>query len=208
MLPRQAASHPHSIVVSPQNDLIAVGDLGIDRTVVYSFDAATAEMQRKGEAGFHAKPGSGPRHVAFHPSGRFLFVIHENTGRIDAFSSKDPTFGQRVSSIPPRGGASADLEVHPSGKWLYGSNRRGDNVMVIAVDGSNGILKHVQLVKGLGSGPRELEVTPDGRYLLVTNTGSGTLVLLRIDRSSGRVVETGQKIAVEGLRGVVSWCPP
>ena len=207
MRPRQAASHPHSVVVSPDNRLVVVGDLGIDRAVAYRFDADTGDMDRVGDSGFRSEAGSGPRHVAFHPTGKYLFVIHENTGRIDSFSTGESTFGRRVGTAPPRGGASADLEMHPSGKWLFGSNRKGDSVMVVAVDEETGDLTHVQLVEGLGSGPRELEVTPNGRFLLVSNTGSQELVALRVDERAGRLRETGQTVRVEGLRAAASWLP-
>lgn len=200
--PRQAASHPHSVVVSPANTLVAVGDLGIDRMVLYRFDADTGTMERIGADAFIAPPGSGPRHLAFHPTLPLVYSINESGGSVTGFSLADSDFGQLRQTIATGGGACADLHIHPTGRFLYGSNRGGDSIVCFAV-AADGTLSRIGLQDAGGKGPRELALSPDGRFLLAINTGSSTSVVFAIDPDQGTLQAIGEPVAIPGLSSAV-----
>jgi 6-phosphogluconolactonase len=151
------------------------------------------------------QPGAGPRHFAFHPKGRFAYVINEIDVTLTAFSS-DPERGgltaiQTLSTLPPgqtvaTGYSTADVQVHPSGRFLYGSNRGHDSIVVFAIDEKTGRLTYVQNEPTQGSTPRGFGIDPTGTYLLAANQRSDSVVVFRIDQKTGRLTPTGQKIEV------------
>ena len=202
---RQTAPHAHAIVVAPDNRFALVPDLGIDRVVVYQLDAARAMLtpQPAGDALLPA--GSGPRHLAFHPSGRFVYVINELFCTMAAYrwDAKDGRLQEAaiVSTLPAGtkvepGYSTAEVVAHTSGKFLFGSNRGHDTIVTFAVDANTGWLTPVAHASTQGKTPRHFGVDPSGRWLLAENQDSGTVVVFAIDAATGRLTPTGQTVEV------------
>ena len=196
---RQEGPHAHSIAPSPDNRFVLAADLGLDRLLVYHFDPAQGSLKPNDPPFATVKPGAGPRHFAFHPSGRFVYTINEMGSSITAFSY-DAARGslrelETVSTLPKDfAGASdtAELEAHPSGKFLYGSNRGHDSIAVFAIDGGKGTLTLVEHVPTGGKTPRSFAIDPAGSCLVVANQDSDNVVVFRIDARTGRLTPTGK----------------
>jgi 6-phosphogluconolactonase len=200
---RQSAPRAHSINLDPANRFAYAADLGLDKVLIYRFDAAKGSLVANDPPFAAVAPGAGPRHFAFHPSGRFAYVINEINVTLTAFRS-DPERGsltelETVSTLPPnqavqQGFSTADVRVHPSGKFLYGSNRGFDSIVVFAIDEKSGRLTQLQNEPTQGSTPRGFGIDPTGAYLLAANQRSDSVVVFRIDQRTGRLTPTGQKI--------------
>jgi 6-phosphogluconolactonase len=202
---RQKQPHAHSINVEAAGRFAYAADLGIDRILIYQFDAAKGILTTNDPPFAPVEPGSGPRHFAFHPGGRFAYVINEMPLTITAFT-RDATRGgltaiQTISTLPadrPRqaGDSTAEVQVHPSGRFLYGSNRGHDSIAVFAIDETTGRLAFVQTVPTQGRTPRNFGIDPSGTYLLAANQNSDSVVVFRIDPKTGRLTPTGSTISV------------
>ena len=199
--PRQEAPHGHSIDVDPANRFMAVSDLGIDQVLIYKMNA------RKGQLTAHStvksEPGAGPRHFSFHPTGKFGFGINElnmtaNAYRYDARAGRLELL-QTVSTLPPgekqqEGQSTAEMYVHPNGKFLYGSNRGHNTIVVYGIDQKTGKLSYVENESTGGSTPRSFGVVPTGDYLLALNQASNTIVVFKIDPGTGALEPTGEEV--------------
>ena len=202
---RQKGPHAHSINLDPANRFAYVPDLGIDKVMIYRFDSGKGSLEPNDPPFAAVDPGAGPRHFAFHPQGRFAYVINEMSCRITAFTA-DPSKGgltaiQTISTLPgdgdvKQGYSTADVQVHPSGRFLYGSNRGHDSLAVFAIDQKTGRLTLVQHEATGGSTPRAFGLDPSGRFLLAANQRSDSVVVFRIDQSTGRLTPTGHTISV------------
>lgn len=200
---RQQGPHAHSINLDPGNRFAFVADLGLDKIMVYRFDAAAGTLAPNDPAWASVAPGSGPRHFAFHPNGQFAYVINEMKSTLTAFRY-DASRGvldevQTVSSLPAgpvEGNSTAEVQVHPSGKFVYGSNRGHDSIAVFAVDATTGQLTLVEHESTQGKMPRNFGIDPTGQFLLACNQGSDTIVGFRIDQQTGALTPTGQKLDV------------
>jgi 6-phosphogluconolactonase len=202
---RQRAPRAHSINLSPSNRFAYVADLGLDKVLIYRFDAEKGSLAPADPPFATVQPGAGPRHFAFHPQGRFAYVINEINVTLTAFSV-DPELGkltevQTVSTLPEgqsvqEGFSTAEVQVHPSGRFLYGSNRGHDSITVFAIDEKTGRLTFVQNEPTQGSGPRGFGIDPTGQYLLAANQRSDSVVVFRIDAKTGRLSPTGQTLEV------------
>lgn len=200
---RQQGPHAHSINLDGANRFAFVADLGLDKIMVYRFDAAAGTLTANDPAWASVSPGSGPRHFAFHPNGQFAYVINEIASTLTAFRY-DASRGvlnevQTVSSLPAgpvEGNSTAEVQVHPTGKFIYGSNRGHDSIVVFAVDGTTGRLTLVEHESTQGKTPRNFGVDPTGQFLLACNQGSDTIVGFRIDPQTGALTPTGQKLDV------------
>ena len=202
---RQKGPHAHSINVDPANRFAYVADLGLDKVLIYRFDPAAGSLVANEPAFAAVRPGAGPRHFALHPGGRFAYVINEMECTVTAFSCDAKTGAltelQTVSTLPAgqavaQGYSTAEIQVHPSGRFVYGSNRGHDSLVVYSVDAGSGRLTHVQHQPTEGSTPRGFGIDPTGAHLLAGNQRSDTLVGFRIDAASGRLTPTGQKLAL------------
>lgn len=200
---RQEGPHAHSIDLSSDNRFAMVDDLGLDETLVYKFDSTKGSLTLNDPPFAKADPGSGPRHFAFAPNGKFAYVINEMGKSVSAFSF-DSKAGmlrplQSISTLP-KGFAGqnddAEIEVHPSGKYLYASNRGHDSIAVFAVDANKGTLAVIEDVSTKGQTPRSFEIDPAGKLLFVANEKSDNIVIFRIDTQSGRLRPTGQVLDV------------
>jgi len=187
---RQKEPHAHSINFSPDGRFAYAADLGTDRIYLYAVDPATSALKRAGETVI--TPGSGPRHFSFRPDGQFAYVINEmtlkvNTFRVDAASGA-LTEVQSLSTLPEGTdpvGSTAEVVAHPSGKFLYGSNRGHDTLVVYAIDGATGQLTWVENEPIRGKTPRNFVVSPDGKWLLAAGQQSDSVAVFAIDARTG-----------------------
>jgi 6-phosphogluconolactonase len=202
---RQGEPHAHQFIVDPSNQFAYVPDLGIDKVVIYRFDASKRTLSGLAAGAAMLKPGSGPRHMAFSASGRFAYVINELNCTITAFQREASDGGltemQTVSSLPPgvpqeKGFSTAEIAVAPSGAFLYGSNRGHDSISVFAVDTATGKLSYVANSPTLGKTPRGFAIDPGGGYLIAGNQNSDTVVVFKIDRATGKLTAAGSPVSV------------
>jgi 6-phosphogluconolactonase len=202
---RQTKPHAHAINLDPENRFAYVPDLGLDKVMIYRFDAAKGTLA-PGEPPFATvTPGAGPRHIALSPSGRTAWVINEIDCTVTTFT-RDPRTGgltaaQTISTLPAGLAmapdfSTAEVLLHPSGRFLYGSNRGHHSLTVFAVDEKTGALTFVQNQSTLGRTPRGFGIDPSGAYLVAANQGSDSVVVFRIDRATGQLTPAGQPIEV------------
>jgi 6-phosphogluconolactonase len=206
---RQRGPHAHCAVFSPDNRFLAVADLGLDRILI-SRVGADGKLQPNNPPYGTVKPGSGPRHFAFHPGGRWAYVINEMASTITAFdwNAKDGVLKEiaTISTLPAdfKGeNTTAEIEVHPNGKFVYGSNRGHDSIAVFAIDQKNGTLTPVEYVSTDGHTPRGFKIDPSGKYLVAGNQDSNNFVVFAVDGKTGRLKSTGRKFEVGSPVSVV-----
>jgi 6-phosphogluconolactonase len=200
---RQSGPHAHFITTDPADRFALVCDLGLDEVLVYRLDPAKATLVANDPPFASVKPGSGPRHLAFHPSGRFVFLISEMSSTLTVFAY-DAKRGalkelQTISTLPePYTGerSGAEVQVHPSGKFVYGSNRGHDSIAVFGFDPKRGQLTCVQHQATQGKMPRHFALDPTGQWLLAENQESDSVVVFRVDATTGRLSPTGQTISI------------
>ncbi len=208
---RQQGPHAHQVVFDPSNRYLLEVDLGLDKVLVYRFDAASGKVTPNDPPSVSLVPGSGPRHLAFHPNGKFAFTINEMASTLTTLAWDGATGTLRMlgsQSTLPDGFAgnssTAELQVHPNGKFLYGSNRGHDSIGVftIAADGS---LKTVEHESTRGKTPRHFTLDPTGRWLIAGNQGSGTLAVFAVDQTTGALTPTGPLAEVGAPVCVLFW---
>ncbi|MGI8672997.1 MAG: lactonase family protein [Luteitalea sp.] len=202
---RQTKPYAHSINLEAGGHFAYAADLGTDKLTIYRFDAAAGTLTAGTPASVALSPGSGPRHLAIHPNGRFVYVINEMRLDVAAFG-QDAARGvltplQTISSLPPglavaSGFSGAEIQVHPSGRFVYTSNRGHDSITAFAVDASSGRLSFVANEPTQGAFPRGFGIDPTGQFLIAANQRSDSLVVFRIDQASGRLTAAGHAITV------------
>lgn len=200
---RQEGPHAHWIEASPDNRFVLVADLGLDEVLIYHFDAANGTLTANQPPFAKLKPGSGPRHIAFHPKGKFVFVVSELSStatalRYDAKKGSLKEIGS-ASTLPPNFSGRndvAEVGVHSNGKFLYVSNRGNDSIAVLSIDGSTGALTPSGGVPTGGKEPRHFTIDPSGKYLLAENQLSNNIVIFKIDAATGGLTPTGQIVEV------------
>lgn len=200
---RQEGPHAHSILPDPSNRYALAADLGIDQIRIYRLDALTATLTPHEPASVPVAPGSGPRHLAFSHDSRYLYVINELSNTVMAFAYDADkgtlTHLQTIDALPAGWeGTSycADLHLHPSGRWLYGSNRGHDSIVGYAVDAATGRLSLIAHWPSGGAWPRNFCIDPAGKHLLVANQNSDNVVIYAIDAESGALEATGETFTV------------
>ena len=198
-LRRQKGPHAHSINVDPTNRYALVPDLGLDRVMVYRLDLVAGKLIPAEEPYVQIIPGSGPRHLAFHPNSRYVYVINEMGNTITGFTydgERGVLGGIQMRTTLPWGweGTSycADIHLSPSGAFLYGTNRGHDSIAVFAVHPGMGLLDLVAHTPTQGNFPRNFGLDPSGRFLLAANQNSDTVVTFRVDQRTGLLTPTGQ----------------
>ncbi|MGF1452065.1 MAG: lactonase family protein [Opitutales bacterium] len=198
---RQTNPHPHCVLHAPGGQHVYVADLGADRIWIYRTgkDVDGSPALVAAEPAFAVTPaGTGPRHLAFTPDGRFVYAISEISSAVLAFQ-REPDTGalqllQEVSALPvdlPGGGGCADLHVHPSGRFLYASNRDNHAITNFTIDRESGSLRYSGYVLAGGECPRGFTLLPDGTHLLAANQETRNVVLFRLDPETGTATPTG-----------------
>lgn len=199
---RQKEPHAHSINLSPNNKFAYAADLGIDKVLIYRFDPQAGTLTPNEPAFAEVKPGGGPRHFDFHPSGKFAYVINELLSTVTAFEA-DKNSGalkaiQTISTLPEGyegGNSTAEVQVDPSGKFLYGSNRGHNSIAMFAIDQETGKLTALGHQSTGGEIPRNFGIDPSGKVLVAANQKSNDLFVFRIS-SDGTLQRIGEKISV------------
>ena len=197
---RQTAPHVHATVFSPDNKYLFVPDLGIDKVVGYNFNPKKGSIALKTTT--KLSDGSGPRHMDFHPNGKWAYVIQELTGTVTRYSYVDGNLRQlqEISLLPPdyKGSASsADIHVSPDGKFLYTSNRNpSNNITIFSIDQVTGALSLVSHHPTGGKVPRNFSFDPTGKLLLVANQESDNITIFHVDKETGKLTDTGKQIPV------------
>jgi len=200
-LERQESPHVHSINIAPNNVDVFVADLGIDKLVTYSLDAKTGILSKGNPPFTKLEDGTGPRHFIMHPNGKFAYVIQELSSQITAFDYKKGslTAKQSISTLPAdyKGTNScADIHISPDGKFLYGSNRIHDSIVIYSIDQKTGKLTYITNESTKGKKPRNFMIDPTGNYVLVANQETDNIVIFKRDAQKGTLIPTGQEILV------------
>jgi 6-phosphogluconolactonase len=201
---RQDKPHPHSVTFSPDNRFAFVADLGLDRVFPYRVDHATGTLTLHKSGIISTPPGSGPRHTKFSRDGKFFYILNEIDGSISA-CAYDATQGvatpiQHISTLPAGfkvtdPDRAAEIRVHPSGKFVYASNRGHESIAVFAVQPA-GTLQLVEITPCGGKHPRNFELSPDGQWLVCANQDTNNLVSFKVDATTGRLTATGHTATV------------
>jgi len=195
---QQKGPHAHCIILDHSNRHALAADLGIDKVMIYRYEASTGKLKPNNQPWAQLNPGAGPRHLTLHPRGRYAYVINELDSTMTAFRY-DRVKGtlqllETVSTLPSDfSGQSycADLHVSPSGNFLYGSNRGHNSIVVFAINENTGRLKYVEHIATQGKWPRNFTIDPTGRFLLVANQHTDNVVTFRIDQQTGKLTSTG-----------------
>ncbi|MBA9078174.1 lactonase family protein [Rufibacter quisquiliarum] len=197
----QKTAHAHCIVPDPKNDFALAVDLGIDQIIGYKLDKANGKLERQAQPAFTAKPGAGPRHLTFHPNKRFAYVISELNSTLTAltYNAATGTFTEveTVSTLPAGfTGESfcADVHVSEDGRFVYGSNRGHNSIVVFAIDQTSGKLTLVQHENVQGNWPRNFGFSPSGKTLLVANQRSNNITTFKVDPQTGKLTYTGKSV--------------
>jgi 6-phosphogluconolactonase len=199
---RQAKPHAHWIGTSPDNRFVLAADLGLDEILIYRFNAAKGELTPNTPPFAKLNPGAGPRHLAFHPSGKFAYVLTEMENSVTTFAYKASKGSlsplQTLSTLSvlrkdysgPK--EAAEIAVHPSGKFLYASNRASiDTISAFSIDPAKGTLQLKNEYPTMGKTPRNFAIDPTGKFLLAANQESNNVVTFRIDAITGALTPTG-----------------
>ena len=200
---RQAGPHAHAIVVSNDNRFALVPDLGLDELLIYEFDAGKGSLTPNDPKFARTAPGAGPRHIAFHPNGKFVYVLNELDSTVSTLSY-DAQHGvlqnRQTLSTLPKGfhgeNSTAEILVDSKGEHLYLSNRGHDSISVFDIDSRNGALRPVQDVSSGGRKPRSFTIDPTGKWLFAANQDSENIVVFRIDVSTGQLTRTSHNLQV------------
>ena len=201
---RQEGPHAHYARPGPDGRWVWVADLGTDEVIAYPLDAGSGKLQAERAVRTRAAPGAGPRHIALHPDGPWVYVMNELAGVVTVYRRQDDTGRltelQTASSLPagfegPNN--SADIHVHPSGRWLYASNRGDfDSIAIFAIDPGSGRLTPVGHQREGIHWPRNFTIDPGGRWLLVANQRADEVRVFAVDAETGRLTPTDHRATV------------
>jgi 6-phosphogluconolactonase len=195
---RQEGPHAHCVTMSPDNAYAYVCDLGLDKVIIYKFDARAGKLAPSDPAFMQTKPGAGPRHMTLRPDGKFAYVLNELDSTVSA-CEVDPKTGalkelQTISTLPgyyDGPNTAAEIQMHPSGKWVYTSNRGNETIILFSIDGEKGTLTWVEEQNTGGKKPRHFGIEPSPRHMIICNQDSDTVLISRIDAGNGRLKPSG-----------------
>ncbi len=192
---RQTAPHAHSVTFDATGHLIYATDLGLDKIMVYQYDSHHGKLQPHIPPFVAVAPGAGPRHFAFHPSGRFAYGINELNSTVTSFISTGSTgelaILQTIGTLPEAFDGEtypAEIRVHPSGRFVYASNRGHDSIALFKVEEQSGQLTALGHISTLGKVPRNFAISPDGKYLVVANQETENVVVFKINVTDGTLI--------------------
>ena len=209
---RQESSHPHDALFDRQGRFVVVPDLGFDKIFVYKLASARGKLVANDPSSVTARPGAGPRHVDFHPSKPYAYVINELDSTITTYrfgaERGELTPLQVVPTLPPAftgHSTTAEIVVAPSGRFVYGSNRGYDSIAIFAIDEATGVLAPVGWELTQGKTPRFFALDPSGTFLYAANKDSDTIVTFRVDQATGKLAPTGQVVKTGSPSSIVFW---
>ncbi|MCH8308986.1 MAG: lactonase family protein [Chloroflexi bacterium] len=195
---RQEGPHAHSVNLDPNNRFLYTPDLGMDKVMIYQLDLDTGKLVANDPPFAQVAPGAGPRHFAFHPGGKRAYVLNEIDSTITAFNWDSVGGGleefQTITTLPDDfSGTShtADMHIHPNGRFLYGSNRGHDSIAIFEIDPDTGSLTSRGWEPTQGRTPRNIAIDPAGKFMLAENQDSDSIVTFRIDQETGALEATG-----------------
>ncbi|MDE0299356.1 MAG: lactonase family protein [Candidatus Poribacteria bacterium] len=198
---RQTSPHPHSVMIDPTNRYVFVPDLGIDKIMIYKLDLVNGKLTPNAQTSIQVQAGAGPRHFDFHPNLQYAYLINELDCTLCAFAYDESSGAlkeiQSISTLPDDfDGVShcADVHVHPSGKFVYGSNRGHDSIAMFKIAEGTGKLTYLGCESTRGRTPRNFAVDSAGHYLYAANLDSDNIVTFQIDEESGRLTSTGKVV--------------
>jgi 6-phosphogluconolactonase len=209
---RQAGPHAHCIIPAPSDKFALVCDLGLDKVLVYKLNAKKGTLTPNDPPFATVKPGEGPRHLAFHTFGKYVYVLNEMgcTVTVFAYDQKKGALSelQDISTLPEGqekkpNFTCAEIMVHPTGKFLYASIRGHNSISVFHIDGRSGMLTLVDNTPTAGRTPRNFSIDPTGRFLIAANQDSGNVVVFNIDPDTGRLTPTGQQLEISSPVAIV-----
>lgn len=200
---RQDSAHVHSVTIAPDNRRVIVCDLGLDRIYTYALDAAKATLTPAATPYVQTAPGAGPRHSAFSADGKHIFIINELNSTLSCYAYDAATGGlahRNTQSTLPAGftgeNTTAEVRLHPNGRFVYGSNRGHDSIVIFAFDAATGTLIPRGHTSTGGKSPRNFSLSPDGRWLLAANQDSDSVRVFAVDASSGQLAATPHEATV------------
>lgn len=205
---RQKGPHVHSTMFSPDNKFLLVPDLGIDKVMVYAFNSKTGELTPATPV--EVEPGNGPRHLAFDPAGKYVYLAEEMSGTVAAFKYDKGAleYFQGISALPPEysgPAGGADIHVSPDGKFLYSSTRgNANNLAIFSIQPKTGMLTKTGDQSTLGKNPRNFNFDPTGNFILVGNQSSDEIVIFKRNKQTGELSDTGNRINV-GKPVCIKW---
>ncbi|MDP4208809.1 MAG: lactonase family protein [Bacteroidota bacterium] len=206
---RQEKAHAHSIKVDPSGKFALSCDLGVDKFFVYRYDCKTGTLHPNNPAFVALKPGSGPRHFSFHPNGKFVYVINELSATISVFSWSSGkgllNEIETVQTLPADfkgANTSAEITVHPNGRFLYCTNRGYNSISAFSINAETGKLTQLQQISSQGNAPRNFAIDPTGRWVVLSNHNSDNVVIYRLDTASGLLIPTGQTVSILSPYGI------
>jgi 6-phosphogluconolactonase len=199
-LQRQEGPHPHFVTTDPTNKFLMVPDLGADQIIIYKTDLAAARIEPHGAG--RSPAGAGPRHMKFHPGGKFAYVLNELDLSVTAYKYDDKagtlTEVQTISTLPEQArevpSSGSEIRMHPSGKFLYTANRGHDSIAAFKIDPQTGKLAFIEHESIRGCHPRNFNVDPTGNFLVVAGRDSNTLSAFRINPDAGNLVYAGSVV--------------
>jgi len=201
---RQPGPLAHSADFSPDNRFLVTSDKGVDKLFVYRFDARASSLTPSDPAFLRIDPGSGPRHFAFHPSARWAYGNNESSSTLNAYSwdgAKGVLAKMQTLSTLPEGysgrNSTAESEVHPSGKFVYVSNRGHNSIALFSIDQETGTVTLEDHFPTQGKTPRNFAIDPTGQYILAANQRSDDIFVFRVDAETGRLTPTGESVSTD-----------
>jgi len=209
---RQEKAHVHSTFFSADSRYLLVPDLGMDKIMIYSFNAQTGKLQTAPQAFAKTADGAGPRHIIFSPNNKYVYLMQELTGKVVSYQYNNGrlTAIQEISAAQPGFNGfmgSADIHVSGDGKFLYCSNRGDANtITVFKINPANGKLSVAGYQSTMGKGPRNFSLDPSGNFLLVANQNSDDIIVFKRNKKTGLLTDTGKKIEV-GNPVCLKWIP-
>jgi 6-phosphogluconolactonase len=200
---RQTGPHAHAVTLDNQGRYVYVPDLGLDRVLIYRLDTEAGKLTPTEEPFINTTPGAGPRQVVMHPKRNSVYLINELNSTMTAYNYDEKTGAlqelQTLSTLPKdfKGASTcAEVQISPSGKFLYGSNRGDDSIVIFAVSQTDGTLTYVGHESTQGKIPRSFEIDPQGNFLLAANQDTDNIVIFGIDQTTGELASTGYNIKV------------
>ncbi|WP_443936547.1 lactonase family protein [Pedobacter sp. MW01-1-1] len=198
---RQESAHVHMVQFTPDHRYLVSTDLGEDKVYMYAYNPMQEGKTLTEKSVFKTNAGTGPRHITFHPNGKYAYLAHEFNGKITTFSYKQGTLKkiQEINTTLPTFQGKidgADIHVSPDGKFLYESNRGDANSISVFAIAKNGTLNAIETVSTLGKGPRNFCIDPSGKFLLVAHQYTDEVVIFKRNATTGKLSDSGQRIAL------------